>query len=141
MTVIPAADDNSRKPYDSVIQAIVDYVYDYQITTDIAWSRAKVALMDALGAALESIHTSPQCAQLVGPAFPIAPATSGLFRLPGTAYQLDILKGAFDLGAMIRYLDHNDAFPGAEWGHPSGELQTTPAIVKPHALIMLNQIT
>ncbi|PYH87636.1 2-methylcitrate dehydratase domain protein, partial [Aspergillus ellipticus CBS 707.79] len=119
MTVIPAADDNSRKPYDAVIQSIVDYVYDYEITNETAWVRAKLALMDALGAALESIHTSPQCAALVGPAFPSAPGTSGLFRLPGTSYQLDILKGAFDLGAMIRYLDHNDAFPGAEWGHPS----------------------
>lgn len=44
------------------------------------------------------------------------------FRLPGTKYQLDIVKGAFDLGTMIRYLDHNDAFPGAEWGHPSDNI-------------------
>ncbi|GCB23243.1 2-methylcitrate dehydratase [Aspergillus awamori] len=137
MTVIPAADDNSRKPYDAVIQAIVDYVYDYQIATDNAWARAKVALMDALGAALESIHTSPQCAQLVGPAFPIAPATSGLFRLPGTAYQLDILKGAFDLGAMIRYLDHNDAFPGAEWGHPSDNLGAILAVADVRSRVAL----
>ncbi|OOF90251.1 hypothetical protein ASPCADRAFT_212119 [Aspergillus carbonarius ITEM 5010] len=137
MTVIPAADDNSSKPYDAVIQAIVDYVYDYEITTDNAWARAKVALMDALGAALESIHTSPQCAQMVGPAFPLAPGTSGLFRLPGTAYQLDILKGAFDLGAMIRYLDHNDAFPGAEWGHPSDNLGAILAVADVRSRVAL----
>lgn len=121
MTIIPTPDDNSSQAYDEVITSIVDYAYDYEITNDHAWVRAKAALIDALGVALESVHTSPECARLLGPALPLAPGMSGLFRLPGTTYQVDILKGAFDMGTMIRYLDHNDAFPGAEWGHPSGK--------------------
>ncbi|KAL5357218.1 MmgE/PrpD family-domain-containing protein [Aspergillus floccosus] len=122
MVAIPVADDNSSHKYDEVISLIVDYVYDYRVQEEKAWVRAKAALIDALGAAIESIHTSAECARLVGPAFPVGPNVSGLFRLPGTSYQLDILKGAFDMGSMIRYLDHNDAFPGAEWGHPSDNL-------------------
>lgn len=115
-----SADDNSTQPFDGVIIEIVDYAYDFVIQSSTAWVRAKAALLDALGAALESLHTSAECAQIVGPTFPGSAPVPGGFRLPGTNYQLDILKGAFDLGAMIRYLDHNDAFPGAEWGHPSG---------------------
>lgn len=115
-----SADDNSRKPYDGAITEIVDYAYDFDIQSSIAWVRAKATLLDALGAAFESVHTSAECARIIGPTFPGSAPIPGGFRLPGTNYQLDILKGAFDLGSMIRYLDHNDAFPGAEWGHPSG---------------------
>jgi 2-methylcitrate dehydratase PrpD len=57
---------------------------------------------------------------IIGPVVPGTVVPNG-FRLPGTSYQMDPLKGSFDLGSLIRYLDHNDAFPGAEWGHPSGE--------------------
>jgi 2-methylcitrate dehydratase len=124
MATIPAPDDNSSHGYDEIIISIVDYVYNYEITEEKAWVRAKAALIDALGAAVESVHTSPECARLLGPALPLVPCVSGLFRLPGTSYQLDILKGAFDMGTMIRYLDHNDAFPGAEWGHPSGTVHS-----------------
>ncbi len=108
--------------YDSVLTLIVDYAYDFKIVNAAAWERAKATLLDALGAAFESIHTSAECLQLIGPTFPGSAVVPGGFRLPGTMFQLDILKGAFDLGSMIRYLDHNDAFPGAEWGHPSDNL-------------------
>lgn len=143
-----SADDNSSKPYDGVIIEIVDYAYDYDIQSLTAWVRAKATLLDALGAAFESLHTSTECAQLVGPTFPGTAATPGGFRLPGTNYHLDILKGAFDLGSMIRYLDHNDAFPGAEWGHPSGPYHSLTQILVAHLLsdlklnnLLLLQIT
>ena len=58
---------------------------------------------------------------MIGPGWAGADVAPNGFKLPGTGYQLDPLKGAFDMGSMIRYLDHNDAFPGAEWGHPSGK--------------------
>ena len=114
------ADDNTTRDYDEVITKIVDYAYDYQITSAEAWIRAKATLLDALGAAFEGLHTSDELWQFLGPSLP-GGAVSGGFKVPGTPFQLDILKGAFDMGAMIRYLDHNDAFPGAEWGHPSGK--------------------
>jgi 2-methylcitrate dehydratase len=113
-------DDNAQQPYDSVIDDIVQYVYNFSTPSSEARSRAKAALLDALGAALESLHTSKECAALLGPVWPNTTAVPGGFRIPGTTYSVDLLKGAFDMGAMIRYLDHNDAFPGAEWGHPSG---------------------
>ena len=115
-----AADDNNRGVYDQVIVGISDYVYDYQIQSPHAWTCAKIALLDALGCALETLTESEEARALLGPVVPGTTVVDG-FRLPGTPYQLDILKGAFDLGSLIRYLDHNDAFPGAEWGHPSGK--------------------
>ncbi|KAM0806523.1 putative 2-methylcitrate dehydratase [Seiridium cardinale] len=115
-------DNNAEKPYDDVIHLIVDYAYNFDTPSHAALTRAKAALLDSLGAAIESLNTSKECAALVGPLWPNqAGAVSGAFRLPGTKHSLDLLKGAFDLGATIRYLDHNDAFAGAEWGHPSGE--------------------
>ncbi|THC93908.1 hypothetical protein EYZ11_006626 [Aspergillus tanneri] len=113
------ADDNTQPPYDTIVTQIVDYVYDFKNPRPIAYTRAKVTLLDALGAAFEGLATSAECGQLIGPIWPSPDQVPNGFRLPGTNYQLDVLKGAFDLGLMIRYLDHNDAFPGAEWGHPS----------------------
>ena len=118
--VLPQAGDNTSRPYDHIITDIVDYAYNYKIDSSFAWTRASLALLDAMGAASESISCSAECARIIRPSFPGEGEISGGFRLPGTSYQVDILRGAFDLGSMIRYLDHNDAFPGAEWGHPSG---------------------
>lgn len=115
------ADNNIARPYDEVITKIVDYAYNADIVSPIAWVRAKATLLDALGAAFEGVHTSEECRKLLGPTLGSPAVIPGGFRVPGTSNQLDILKGAFDMGAMIRYLDHNDAFPGAEWGHPSGK--------------------
>ncbi|KAE8153830.1 putative 2-methylcitrate dehydratase [Aspergillus avenaceus] len=116
------ADINALTGYDDIINQIVNYVYDYDIQSDAAWSRAITTLLDALGVAVESITTSTECASVLGPILPAPQQLPNGFRLPGTSYQLDILKGAFDMGTVIRYLDHNDAFPGAEWGHPSDNL-------------------
>ncbi|KAM0142776.1 hypothetical protein ACHAO1_001012 [Botrytis cinerea] len=115
-------DRNGITCYDEEITRIVDYTYDYEITSPLAWTRATSALLDAIGAGLESIATSSELSQLVGPTFPSPDTIPNGFKLPGTNYQLDIAKGAFDMGAMIRYLNHNDAFLGAEWTHPSDNL-------------------
>ena len=118
--MVPAADDNSYKEYDQVIANIADYVYDFEIKSEKAWINARATLLDALGCAYECLAISEDCRKLVGPVYPGTAIVPNGFRLPGTHYQLDIMKGAFDMGVLIRYLDHNDAFFGAEWGHPSG---------------------
>lgn len=122
-------DRNGITCYDEEITRIVDYTYDYEITSPLAWTRATSALLDAIGAGLESIATSSELSQLVGPTFPSPDTIPNGFKLPGTNYQLDIAKGAFDMGAMIRYLNHNDAFLGAEWTHPSGMITNTPFLI------------
>lgn len=121
------ADDNTKRLYDDVLVAIVNYVYDFEIRSDVAWRNAKVALLDAVGCAIESLEISEECALMLGPVWPGAEEVPNGFKLPGTRFQLDPIKGAFDMGAMIRYLDHNDAFPGSEWGHPSGIFETSTA--------------
>ncbi|KAF9634884.1 putative 2-methylcitrate dehydratase protein [Lasiodiplodia theobromae] len=118
----PSGDDNSAKPYDAVIASIVDYAYDFVPDRPEAWARAKATLIDALGCACEGLATSAELVRLVGPHVGSPAQIPGGFKLPGTSFQLDVYKGAFDMGASIRYLDHNDAFPGAEWGHPSDNL-------------------
>ena len=118
--MVPAADDNSYKEFDQVISNIADYVYDFEITSEKAWINARATLLDALGCVYECLAISEDCRNLVGPVYPGTAIVPNGFKLPGTHFQLDILKGAFDMGVLIRYLDHNDAFFGAEWGHPSG---------------------
>lgn len=113
------ADDNTRQPYDQVLVDVIAYVYHYEIHSPRAWSCAKVALLDAIACALETLDQSEEARAMIGPTVVGTVVPNG-FRLPGTSYQMDPLKGAFDMGSLIRYLDHNDAFPGAEWGHPSG---------------------
>ncbi|KAL4912108.1 2-methylcitrate dehydratase [Aspergillus aurantiobrunneus] len=113
--------------YDQVLRDIVRYVYHEDITSDLAYTRARVALLDAFGCAIETLHLSPECRALVGPVVPGTVVPRG-FRLPGTAHVLDPIKGAFDFGSLIRYLDHNDAYPGAEWGHPSDNLGAIVAV-------------
>ncbi|KAL8788550.1 MAG: hypothetical protein Q9213_001623 [Squamulea squamosa] len=115
------ADDNTGRVYDQVLQDIIQYVYNYKIESSRAWVWGKRALMDALGCALETLGESEEARALIGPINPGTFVPNG-FRLPGTSYHLDLLKGAFDLGSLIRYLDHNDAYPGAEWGHPSDNI-------------------
>lgn len=111
----------SSEAYDKVLLDIAAYIYHHDVTSSVAFNRARHALLDALGCAIQSFNQSQECASLLGPIVPGASVPNG-FKLPGTTYQLDPVKGAFDLGAMIRYLDHNDAYPGAEWGHPSDNL-------------------
>lgn len=115
-----SADNSARLPYDQVLVDIVSYVFHSEVTGQRAWERAKVALFDALGCAFETLKESQEARDLIGPVVEGTLVPNG-FRLPGTLFQLDIVKGSFDLGSLIRYLDHSDALGGAEWGHPSGE--------------------
>lgn len=108
------------RAYDDLLVQIVNNVYDTNISTDQnALRMAKLSLLDALGCASESIATNQDVHKLIGPYVPGTIVPNG-FRLPGTSLILDPVKGAFDLGVLIRYLDHNDGFTGLEWGHPSG---------------------
>ncbi|PQE26249.1 2-methylcitrate dehydratase protein [Rutstroemia sp. NJR-2017a BBW] len=113
--------------YDQILIDIVQYVYHTKIDSPRAYERARIALLDALGCAVETLSVSPECVAMIGPTVPGTIVPNG-FHLPGTSHVLDPIKGAFDMGAMIRYLDHNDAYPGAEWGHPSDNLGAILAI-------------
>lgn len=115
----PITDPSALLPYDDLIRQVAEYVYHYEPDSSRAVVHARATLVDALGCAIESLKTNSECAAFIGPIVPETSVPNG-FKLPGTAFQLDPAKGAFDLSSMIRYLDHNDAFPGAEWGHPSG---------------------
>ena len=106
--------------FDPVLTDITDYVFNYDISSPHAWQRAKVALFDAVGCVLETLKRSPESCAIIGPVVEGTVVPNG-FKLLGTTFQTDPVKGAFDLGTLIRYLDHNDAFPGSEWGHPSGK--------------------
>ena len=105
--------------YDQILVDVKDYVFGYTISSEYAWERSKVALFDAVGCALETLEKNPESRAIIGPVVEGTTVPNG-FKIPGTTFQVDPVKGAFDLGSLIRYLDHNDAFPGAEWGHPSG---------------------
>jgi len=105
--------------YDQVIVDIKDYVFHYRIENPQAWLSAQTVILDSLGCAIEGLVTSSECRSLLGPIVTGSMIPDG-FKLPGTSYQLDPLKGAFDMATMIRYLDHNDALGGKDWGHPSG---------------------
>lgn len=107
------------RTYDRHIQDIVNYIFHYKIDDQKAYRSARSALLDAIGCAIETASKSNECESLLGPVIRGTTVPNG-FKVPGTNHQLDPVKGAFDLGVLIRYLDHNDALGGAEWGHPSG---------------------
>jgi 2-methylcitrate dehydratase len=107
--------------YDQPIADIAQYIFLYEIdeADEKVWARARMALLDTLGCAIETAATSDECRKLLGLTSKGMIVPDG-FRVPGTDLQVDPLEGAFDFGVLIRYLDHNDALGGAEWGHPSG---------------------
>ena len=111
---------SSRTEWDQVLVDIVDYVRDFQPVSDLAWRSARLVLIDSLGCALEALE-HPACTRLLGPLVPGATLDNGA-RVPGTGFQLDPVKAAFDIGAAIRWLDFNDTWLAAEWGHPSDNL-------------------
>src|ERR1700749_2935510 len=105
---------------DKVLTDIYDYVTDYSITSDLAWSTAHYCLLDTIGCGLEAL-TYPACTKLLGPIVPGTVVPNGA-KVPGTQFQLDPVQAAFNIGAMIRWLDFNDTCLAAEWGHPSDNL-------------------
>ncbi len=130
-TVNPEAVKMPPPPYDQVTSDVKDYVFHHQIRSAKAWQNARIALLDAMGCAIETVSKSADCRRLFGPIVPHTTTPDG-FRLPGTPYQLDPVKGAFDLGTSIRFLDHNDAIAGADWGHPSGASHWTFSLYTRH---------
>ncbi|PPK99815.1 bifunctional 2-methylcitrate dehydratase/aconitate hydratase [Parapedobacter indicus] len=111
---------NVRPETDQVITDIVDYVLNYQITGDEAFRTAHYCLLDTLGCGFEAL-TYPACTKMLGPIVSGTVVPHGA-KVPGTAYQLDPIQAAFNIGAMIRWLDFNDTWLAAEWGHPSDNL-------------------
>jgi 2-methylcitrate dehydratase len=105
---------------DKVLVDIARYVHEYTITSQESYETARYCLVDTLGCGLEAL-SYPACTKLLGPIVPGAITPNGA-RVPGTQYQLDPVRAAFNLGAMIRWLDFNDTWLAAEWGHPSDNL-------------------
>ncbi len=113
---------NSAKQadWDQVIVDIVDYVQNYEIKSPLAYDTARNCLIDTLGCGLEALEY-PACKKLLGPVVPGTVVPNGA-KVPGTQFQLDPVQAAFNIGAMIRWLDFNDTWLAAEWGHPSDNL-------------------
>jgi len=111
---------NERPAPDQVIADIADYALGYHINSDLAYETAHYCLLDTLGCGLEALEY-PACTKLLGPIVPGTVVPNGA-RVPGTSYQLDPVQAAFNIGAIIRWLDYNDTWLAAEWGHPSDNL-------------------
>ena len=109
----------NQKP-DEILVRIANYVFDYKIESKEALETAKYCLIDTLGCGLEALDY-PACVRHLGPTVPGSIIPNGT-KIPGTNFQLDPINGAFNIGAMIRWLDFNDTWLAAEWGHPSDNL-------------------
>jgi 2-methylcitrate dehydratase len=112
--------DTNRPAPDQVLVDIVDYVLDYKISSDLAYETARNCLIDTLGCGLEALDY-PACTKLLGPIVQGTTVPNGA-KVPGTQFQLDPIQAAFNIGTMIRWLDFNDTWLAAEWGHPSDNL-------------------
>ncbi len=115
-----AAISNIRPKPDKVLVDIADYAASYKITSKEAYDTARNCLIDTLGCGLEAL-SYPACTKLLGPIVPGTVVPHGA-KVPGTQFQLDPVQAAFNIGAMIRWLDFNDTWLAAEWGHPSDNL-------------------
>jgi 2-methylcitrate dehydratase len=109
-----------RPAPDQVLTDIADYALNYTISSDLAYSTAQHCLIDTLGCGLEALEYSA-CTKLLGPIVPGTVVPNGA-RVPGTNFELDPVQAAFNIGAIIRWLDFNDTWLAAEWGHPSDNL-------------------
>ncbi len=114
------ADVNNRPDYDHVIQDIADYVLNYNVTSEEALDTARNCLMDTLGCGLLALRF-PECTKHLGPIVQ-GTVVPNWARVPGTSLTLDPVKAAWDIGCIIRWLDYNDTWLAAEWGHPSDNL-------------------
>jgi 2-methylcitrate dehydratase len=111
-----------RPEPDALLQQIADYVLGIEkITSDEALDTARLCLMDSLGCGLLALNY-PACTKLLGPVVPGATMAGTGARVPGTSYELDPVQAAFNIGAIVRWLDYNDTWLAAEWGHPSDNL-------------------
>ncbi|GAL04097.1 2-methylcitrate dehydratase [Photobacterium aphoticum] len=113
-------DRNERPDADALLVAIADYVVDTPIVSPLAYETARYCLMDTLGCGILALRY-PACRNHLGPIVPGTTVQHGA-RVPGTTYELDPVTAAFNIGCMIRWLDFNDTWLAAEWGHPSDNL-------------------
>jgi len=114
------ADTNVRPDPDKELVDIANYVCDYVIDSHEAYDTARNCLMDSLGCALLALQY-PECTKHLGPIVQGTAVPNGA-KVPGTSFQLDPVKAAWDIGALVRWLDFNDTWLAAEWGHPSDNL-------------------
>jgi 2-methylcitrate dehydratase len=111
---------NVRPAPDQLLADIADYALKYEVKSATAYETARLCLMDTLGCGFEALGY-PACTKLLGPVVPGTVVPNGA-RVPGTSFELDPVTAAFNLGSMIRWLDFNDCWLAAEWGHPSDNL-------------------
>ena len=109
-----------RADADQLLVDIADYVCGTDIGSQLAFETAHYCLMDTLACVFQALDY-PACTKLLGPVVPGATLAGGA-RVPGTSYELEPVSAAFNIGAMIRWLDFNDTWLAAEWGHPSDNL-------------------
>src|SRR6266446_3148128 len=109
-----------RKAFDPLLERIADYVVAAPIASAEAYETARYCLMDTLGCGLLALNY-PACTKLLGPVVPGTTVPNGS-RVPGTSFILDPITAAFNIGTIIRWLDFNDTWLAAEWGHPSDNL-------------------
>lgn len=115
-----SVDENIRPAADVELTTIADYVIRTNLKSDVAFTTARYCLMDALGCAILALQY-PACTKLLGPIIPGTTVPIGA-KVPGTAYMLDPILAAFNIGTLVRWLDFNDTWLAAEWGHPSDNL-------------------
>ncbi len=119
--------NNEKANPDVLFQQIADYVCDTTIQSELAFETAQYCLMDTLGCGILALNYN-ECTTLLGPWFEGSTFSKGA-RVPGTSFELDPIKAAFDIGAMVRWLDYNDTWLAKEWGHPSDNLGALMAIM------------
>lgn len=112
--------NNENRQTDKLLEEIADYVLNKEIQSEEAFETARYVLLDTLGCGILALRY-PECTKLLGPIIPGTVVPNGC-RVPGTSYVLDPVHGAFNIGCMIRWLDYNDTWLAAEWGHPSDNL-------------------
>ncbi|RDI48829.1 bifunctional 2-methylcitrate dehydratase/aconitate hydratase [Aquicella lusitana] len=113
-------DVNIKPTQDTELVTIADYVSHHEVSSELAYTTARYCLMDALGCAILALQY-PACTKLLGPIIPGTFVPVGT-RVPGTNFMLDPILGAFNIGTLVRWLDFNDTWLAAEWGHPSDNL-------------------
>jgi 2-methylcitrate dehydratase len=116
----PDSRSAQRPEADAVLSAIAGYARNFTVTSELAYDTARYCLMDTLACGFQALKY-PACRKLLGPVVPGAVMPGGA-RVPGTSFELDPVQAAFNIGAMIRWLDFNDTWLAAEWGHPSDNL-------------------
>lgn len=110
----------SHPPIDEALALIADYIHSYVVESEEAYQTARACLADALGCAILALRFK-ECNKLLGPVVPGTIVPNGS-RVPGTSFILDPIRAAFNIGTMIRWLDYNDTWLAAEWGHPSDNI-------------------